>query len=476
MATGIVDYLLKTGRAKLQTHKCYDFLEVARPDFDLVAVEKILDKFHLPIAKDERLLLCYRFREAPAYLEEFCNPLQSWWLRYEIDEHLQQVENLTKELIKGVAIKEGKNDHIYRDVFEKSLSKKQKINLHTEWKQLLKEGKIIQKYDAFRKGYNRWCKKNPSPILRKKNWPSKEFFRFVAAVSVHYVVHDQSGRKEFFLLKSPNTVPKINQILKLALGLQCIPNRDDEAKRVEKIKKASKLTNEEKEAKLRRLATRNNIHAIQCLLEREGNSDELTLRAAMLMPNKYGEGRQWEGKYCNLPQLEPYHHFNTIRTRNMEWIGGSKVIPAKTIVRKISFNVNPHSEEWLKSKLAKRKLSLSPYSDARNKCDQTSEKCVIENPSPHDFDEIMKIGKIIGNIELVFTSGLKLDCYNEINTTIHLSERQYAIHALYDLIDKLKDGDREALPPVIREKLNSLLTEAEQNAKSLSDEEYRKSL
>ena len=38
MATGIVDYLLKTGRAKLQTHKCYDFLEVARPDFDLVAV------------------------------------------------------------------------------------------------------------------------------------------------------------------------------------------------------------------------------------------------------------------------------------------------------------------------------------------------------------------------------------------------------------------------------------------------------
>ena len=39
MATGIVD-LLKTGRAKLQTHKCYDFLEVARPDFDLVAVEK----------------------------------------------------------------------------------------------------------------------------------------------------------------------------------------------------------------------------------------------------------------------------------------------------------------------------------------------------------------------------------------------------------------------------------------------------
>lgn len=70
----------------------------------------------------------------------------------------------------------------------------------------------------------------------------------------------------------------------------------------------------------------------------------------------------------------------------------------------------------------------------------------------------------------------KLDCYNEINTTIHLSERQYAIYALYDLIDKLKDGDREALPPVIREKLNSLLTEAEQNAKSLSDEEYRKSL
>ena len=48
MATGIVDYLLKTGRAKLQTHKCYDFLEVARPDFDLVAVEKILDKCGWP--------------------------------------------------------------------------------------------------------------------------------------------------------------------------------------------------------------------------------------------------------------------------------------------------------------------------------------------------------------------------------------------------------------------------------------------
>ena len=169
MATGIVDYLLKTGRAKLQTYKCYDFLEVARPDFDLVAVEKILDKFHLPIAKDERLLLCYRFREAPAYLEEFCNPLQSWWLRYEIDEHLQQVESLTTELIKGVAIKEGKNDHIYRDVFEKSLSKKQKINLHTEWKQLLKEGKIIQKYDAFRKGYNRCMCQVPTFWLTATN-------------------------------------------------------------------------------------------------------------------------------------------------------------------------------------------------------------------------------------------------------------------------------------------------------------------
>lgn len=48
MATGIVDYLLKTGRAKLQTHKCYDFLEVARPDFDLVAVEKFWTSFTFP--------------------------------------------------------------------------------------------------------------------------------------------------------------------------------------------------------------------------------------------------------------------------------------------------------------------------------------------------------------------------------------------------------------------------------------------
>lgn len=466
---GFEDYLLKNGRAKLQKCKCYDFLKIVQSDFDFAEVEKVLDKFRPPITEEEFLLLCYRFREAPAHLEEHCKQIST--LKTEIDKHRQEVEVVAKELFVTDAIKEGKNDHIYREMFQRFF-KKQKINLHDGWDRLRKEGKIDQKYDAFRKGYYRWCKKTPRPTRRNKNWPSWEFFLFIASISVHYVVHDQAGKKEFFLLDRPDTVPQLNQIWRIALNLLCTPNDADEKKQVEKIQAASNLTVEEKKAKLQRLATHSNLSAIQRLLESEGNSNELTLRAAMLKPSEYGKKRQWQGDFCPLPQLVPYHHFKTICLRNMEWNLGGKVIPAKAIVKQISFSVDAQSEEWHQSVFSKRQLKSSPYSDGYNTL--ATKECNIGKPSPDDFDEMMKIGNIISSIEFVFANGDKLYCYNRAKTILHISEEQYTIHALHKLIGKLKDADNEALPSEVRKGLNSLVDEVNKKVQDLSKEDGSK--
>lgn len=457
MTIGFNNELCKAGRAKLQTWKYKDFIENARPYFKIENAEKVLERFKTHLTPVEWDCLCFRYRAVPEFLSSsiigFDYGLE--FLHAEADKHIQEVKKLTKELTAASSIKEGKNDHIYRELYEESCQKNKKINLRKKCDRLQKAGKITMSYNAFRQGYARWIQKNPDPSLRKKNWPTKEFLSFFAFVSVRYAQNTESGPAKKILLINDNSDWELRQIWKTAIGLRCAPCRETDEVRFKKINNLSNVNFEDKQKKLKDLAARNNLSAIEYLMRNNNCSEELSLRAAILLPEKYGPVREWKVEWWDMLPIEPYYHFKSLRNRNMEWQLGKNIIPAKSIVRKISFEINPNRDEWKQSKLRKYELSDTPY------INQELKECSIEKPSPYDFDEIMKIGDIVNYICFEFSKGKEIRCYKK-NPPPHTStEEEKRNRAVQTLIDKIKEGDSDILPSELRSQIKSWLTEIE---------------
>lgn len=456
MAIGFNNELCKAGKAKLQTWEYKDFIEKARPYFKIEDAEKVLEMFKTHLTPVEWDCLCFRYRDVPKFLSSsiigFDYGLE--FLHAEAGKHIQEVKELTEKLKKASHIKGGKNDHIYCELYEESCQKNKKINLRKKCDSLQKAGKITMSYNAFRQGYTRWIQKNPDPALRKKNWPTEEFLSFFAFVSVHYAQNTESGPAKKILLINDSSDWKLRQIWKTAIGLRCAPCRETDEVRFNKINNSSNVNFEDKQEKLKALAARNNLPAIEYLMRNNNCSEELSLRAAILRPARYGSSRKWQGKWDMFP-IEPYNHFKSLRNQNMEWQLGSNIIPAKSIVRKISFEINPNKEDWSQSKLCKYELSNSPYVNPILK------ECSIENPSPYDFDEIMKIGDTVNYICFEFNNEQKIRCYKKNPPPHMLTEEEKRSRAVQTLITKLKEGDSDILPSELRSKIKSWLTEIE---------------
>lgn len=458
MAIGFNNELCKFSMTELQTKKYKDFIEMARSYFKIEDTKKVLERFKTktPLTPMERDCLCFRYRDVPEFLSSSiirfrCDPE---FLHTEASTHIQEVEKIAEELVAtSFFTKEGKNDHIYRELYEESYQKPQKINLRKKCNKLQEAGKITMSYNAFRQGYARWLQKNPDPSLRKKNWPTKEFLRFFAFISVHYVkITKPDGSIEKLLLKNDSSDWELRQIWKTAIGLGCASNDKIDKTYFNRI--VTKFDFQERQSKLKSLASRNNIFAIKHLLQTERELDALTLQAAILMLGNYREKRKWQGNWDMLP-LEPYNHFKSLRNRNMEWQLGKNIIPAKSIVRKISFEINPNKDEWKQSKLRKYELSDTPY------INQELKKCSIEKPSPYDFDEIMKIGDIVNYICFEFNNEQKIRCHKKNPLPYTLTEEEKRSKAVQTLIEKIKEGDSDTLPSELRSKIKSWLTEIE---------------
>lgn len=457
MAIDFNNELCKVGKAKLQTLKYKDFIKMALPYFKIENTEKVLEKFKALLSQDEWYCLCFRYRDVPEFLSSSIIGFEYGieFLRAEAGKHIQEVKKLTKELTAASSIKEGKNDHIYRELYEESCQKNKKINLRKKYDSLKKAGKITMSYNAFRQGYARWIQKNPDPSLRKKNWPTKEFLSFFAFVSVHYAQNTESGSAKKILLINDSSAWELRQIWKTAIGLRCAPCRETDEVRFKKINNLSNVNFEDKQKKLKDLATRNNLSAIEYLMRNNNCSEELSLRAAILLPEKYGPGRGWKVKWWDMFPMEPYNHFKSLRNRNMEWQLGKNIIPAKSIVRKISFEINLNNDEWKQSKLRKYELPDTPYINPELK------ECSIEKPSPYDFDEIMKIGDIVNYICFEFSKGKEIRCDKKNPLSYTLTEEEKRSRAVQTLITKLKEGDSDLLPSELRSQIKSWLTEIE---------------
>lgn len=179
--------------------------------------------------------------------------------------------------------------------------------------------------------------------------------------------------------------------------------------RFNKITKLSNVNFEDKQKKLKDLAARNNLYAIKYLMKNNNYPEEqLSLRAAILLPEKYGPVRGWKAERWDIFPMEPYNHFKSLRNRNMEWRLDGNIIPAKSIVRKISFEINPYENGWKQSKLHKYEFSDTLY------INQELKECSIKKPSPYDFDEIMKMGDIINYICFEFNKEQKICCHKKI--------------------------------------------------------------
>lgn len=465
MTIGFNNELCKAGRAKLQTWKYKDFIENARPYFKIENAEKVLERFKTHLTPVEWDCLCFRYRAVPEFLSSSIIGFEYGIeiLRAEASKHIQEVKKLTKELTAASSIKEGKNDHIYRELYEESCQKNKKINLRKKCDSLQKAGKITMSYNAFRQGYARWIQKNPDPSLRKKNWPTKEFLSFFAFISVHYAQNTEFGVTKKILHINDSSDLELRQIWKTAIGLRCAPCRETDETRFNKINKLSNVNFEDKQKKLKDLAARNNLHAIKYLMKNNNYPEEqLSLRAAILLPEKYGPVRGWKVEWWDMFPLEPYNHFNSLRNRNLEWELEGNIIPAKSIVRKISFEINPNKAEWKQSKLHKYELSDTPS------VNQELKECSIKKPSPYDFDEIMKIGDIVNYIYFEFSNGKKIRRFKRYPLPYTLTEDEKRSRAVQTLIDKIKEGDSDTLPSELRSKIKSWLAEIEHFSKKPS--------
>lgn len=410
MAIDFNNELCIAGKAELQTWKYKNFIEKARSYFKIEDTEKVLERFKTHLTPMEWDCLCFRYRDVPEFLSSSIIGFEYGieFLRAEASKHIQEVKKLIKELMVASSIKEGKHDHIYRELYEESCQKNKRINLRKKCDNLQKAGKITMSYNTFRQGYARWLQKNPDPSLREKNWPTKEFLSFFAFVSVHYAQNTEFGVTKKILHINDSSDWELRQIWKTAIGLGALHRKADEV-RFNKITKLSNVNFEDKQKKLKDLAARNNLYAIKYLMKNNNYPEEqLSLRAAILLPEKYGPVRGWKAERWDIFPMEPYNHFKSLRNRNMEWRLDGNIIPAKSIVRKISFEINPNENGWKQSKLHKYEFSDTLY------INQELKECSIKKPSPYDFDEIMKMGDIINYICFEFNKEQKICCHKKI--------------------------------------------------------------
>lgn len=249
--------------------------------------------------------------------------------------------------------KQPKNEQIFSRIYERERTSKCTVCnlLHDEAK---KKGTT---YESLRRGYYRWKKEKRENLSGDRSWPSDEFLKFCAFVSVKYVP-ENANSQYYFLCEEPSV--ETRQIYNSLHEVMKNQSRDVQLKR-EYDKAIADYHGQEKEAMLRLLAGKNYLPAIKelfCFIAPRYRMP-FRVRAAILGDAESQKILRWQARgLCDL-RLEVASQ-NRIRVAEItDSLSGVPIKP-RSIIRSIKFQINTNTEEWEKIRSGFKQITFLP--------------------------------------------------------------------------------------------------------------------
>jgi len=483
MSEDLIRVFIKGDKQMLLEKNYDDFLAMAVKSFDLEEMDNYLGKFP-ELTKYQKDCLKFRFRYVPdIFFEKYCRsvlpvnetpktPLHEILLAqrpamrsatlndliYECQKHEKETKKIIEQLSTSLA-KQGKYDRFFLDFFRRENAKTHKGKIKNFYEKLKNAGKIDVSYEAFRKAYLRW-KNAEKGLTQNINWPSKDFIRFYAFISVHYKFIGE----HLLLSMNDRTDPYLQFMWNMCV---CIPNSRKEQSDKTRFELQKNKREPEKTKIYKKLARQNNINAIKYLLSGVDISEEerktLKLHYAIIVPeSNEAKERAWREDYCwEGVSIEPCNKFKNLQSRNIILCANNTWVQPKTLISEITFPVDINHDQWLENAWSKEQKTT--YSNACY-CMNYKYTCSVKNPSSVDFDNIMKLGNAIKNLTFVFKGGGEITVLPKLPTYTPNAptDLQRKLERLKELIVKaILRGSQIQPPNIIEAQCDTLITSLE---------------
>lgn len=246
-----------------------------------------------------------------------------------------------------------------------------------------------KKVFSLKRKYYRWKNLYSDELINRK-WPTEDFLAFLALISKKYVRIPEGYP---VLTDVSHTDLNVCRIRKAGLNPHCSIKRNEDYLKIE-LKKALKLCAKDKEEKLRKLAKKNYLPAIEeyCRIVSIPSKEKCILRGAILGNIEYAKELDWKARgFVDMP-LEVCARYTKLRTRENRF-SFSRLIPMNSIVDSFSFSINEKNEKSLELYNQLKGKRLDPYK-CYNYEDSTHIKTATVKATPKNLDLIMKYADI----------------------------------------------------------------------------------
>ena len=249
--------------------------------------------------------------------------------------------------------KQPKNESVFSRIYEKERTSKCSVRylLHDEAR------KNQLTYESLRRGYYRWKNGLRENLSMGSAWPSDEFLKFCAFVSLKYVP-EHADSHYYFLCEEPSI--ETRQIYNALHEVIKKQSRKDQLKK-EYDKILADCCGKEKEAKLRALAGKNYLPAINELFFflAPRYQEPYRIRAAILGDVKSQKELKWQAVGIYDLKLEVASQ-NRLRVAEIsDFLSGAPIKP-RTILHFINFQINTNADEWKKIGSNFKKITFLP--------------------------------------------------------------------------------------------------------------------
>lgn len=248
--------------------------------------------------------------------------------------------------------KQPKNESIFSSIYER-----ERTSNCTVGDLLRKEAKKKQiSYAALRRGYYRWKNGIRENLPVNQTWPSDEFLKFCAFISVKYVP-EKSNSQYYLLYEEPGI--ETRQIYN-ALH-ETMKNQSCKDQLQAEYDEAMTYFGKEREARLRPLIRKNYLPAFERLFEliAPRYKDPYYIRAAILGDTESQKKLKWQAVgLCDL-KLEVASQ-NRLRVAGITDLPSGIPIKPRTILRAIKFQINTNTDEWRNIRSKFKRITILP--------------------------------------------------------------------------------------------------------------------
>ena len=235
--------------------------------------------------------------------------------------------------------KQPKNESVFSRIYERERTSKCAV-----CDLLRKEAKKNRiTYESLRRGYYRWKNGIRENLLVGGEWPSDEFLKFCAFVSVKYVPENAKG-EYYFLCEEPSV--ETHQIYNALHEVMKNQSHEIQLKK-EYDKIMADYRGKEKEARLRQLVRKNYLPAFKEFFSFIATryKEPYLVRAAILGDVESQKKLKWQASGIHDLKLEVASQ-NRLRVAEItDFLSGGPIKP-RTILRSIKFQTNTNAEEW----------------------------------------------------------------------------------------------------------------------------------